>query len=111
MSGPYHERAVCPCGWTASCASGNLHLLTFQGQFVNVCPNCGGPKGDMAVRVLRWHDRTWRHIDGRPYDGVEPELEPLAISITERWWFAPLVITSFLAAAAMIVNAFAERLT
>jgi hypothetical protein len=72
MSGPYHERAVCKCGFTEQCAFGDLAHLTHHGRFINVCPACGLHKNEMTVRVLRWHQGTWRDLQGEPYNGVEP---------------------------------------
>jgi len=73
MSGPYHMRAVCPCGFTAHCNFGNIGHLTHHGRFIEVCPDCGESKYGMEVKVLRWHEGTWRDKEGKPYNGVEPE--------------------------------------
>jgi hypothetical protein len=90
VSGPYHERAICECGWSAPCTFGDLFHLSWHGRFVNVCPECGRPKSGMKVRVLRWHERTWRDRDGVPYDGKEPG-PASATPLAECWWF-PLAI-------------------
>lgn len=76
MSGPFHERAICDCGFSTPCDFGYLSHLNYRGRFINVCPECGQPKDKMKVRVLRWHERAWRDCDGNPYNGIEPEPEP-----------------------------------
>lgn len=91
MSGPYHERAVCGCGWTGTCTFGNLFHLSHRGRFINVCPDCGEPKSKMRVRVLRWHNGTWRDREDQPYDGKESgPSEPTPL--IERWWFSLLMM-------------------
>lgn len=91
MSGPYHERAICECGWSAPCTFGDLFHLSWHGRFINVCPDCGRSKSGMKVRVLRWHNRTWRDREDQPYDGKEPgPAEPTPL--VERWWFPLLLL-------------------
>lgn len=97
MSGPYHERAVCECGWTAICTFGDLFHLTHHGRFINVCPDCGRPKSLMEVMVLRWQDGTWRDRQGQPYNGVEPT-PAAAVPIIYRRWFGPVFFVLLTAA-------------
>jgi hypothetical protein len=94
MSGPFHERAICACGWSGRCSFGNLAHLTFQGQFINHCPDCGASKGKMEVRVLRWNQGTWRDTEGKPFDGKEPTPEEARSANRQR---AGCILTLLLA--------------
>ncbi len=99
MSGPFHERAVCKCGFTAYCSFGNLFHLTHRGSFINFCPECAAPKSQMTVRVLRWHAGTWRDADGAPFNGVEPPApDPSSRGMSRLGLFAACVIVLLLTA-------------
>ena len=89
MSGPFHQRAVCTCGWTGECSFGSLlHLSTPQLGHIKVCPDCGRDKYGMEVKTLRYHEGTWRDTEDKPYNGIEPTPAELKAA---RW--GPIIAT------------------
>ena len=97
MSGPFHERALCDCGWTGEAlAEGKISGVPDYPGTITVCPRCGADAEKMWVLVMRWHDRAWRHTDGSPVSGIEPP--PLVVtSAWQDWRFWALIVLAFVA--------------
>lgn len=73
----WHDRALCPCGWSRRAPHGDLFHV-----HATCCPECGRRKETWSVRTMRWEaDQvpwwkpwTWgrgRFVNLQPSGGTE----------------------------------------